>query len=133
MNELSLLDTFFGTPRFNFGQNTCLPSVDVTESKDSYTLMMDLPGRSENDVDLSLKDGVLTISSVKETSSEKKGEKNENFLIKERTISQFKRSFSLPKDIDEENVGATFKNGVLTVTIPRHAQLAEKKIAITAA
>ena len=135
MNELSLLDSFFGNRGFCFPQTGAayMPNVDVAETKDAYVLSVDLPGRTQDDVDLSLKEGVLTISSVKETSKEEKKEENQNWLLKERTYSQFKRSFTLPKDINEENVNATFKNGVLTVTIARREAPAEKKIAITAA
>lgn len=114
------------------------PKVDVTQSKDSYILEMDLPGRSENDVNLELDQNVLTISSVKETNEEKNLDKKDDssdeskWIIKERHTSSFSRRFTLPDDIDSENVKATFKNGVLNITIPRKALAAPKRIAITA-
>ena len=73
MNELSILDSLFNDvfenrmPNFNYSKRMVTPKVDVTQSKDSYILEMDLPGRSENDVNLELDQNVLTISSVKET------------------------------------------------------------------
>lgn len=146
MNELSIFNTLFGDAfdeamRDQFTAQA--PSVDVKENKDSYTLEMDLPGRSEDDVELELDRGVLTISSkkeeTKETSSEDKAEKKNDkeepkskWLIRERRTSSFSRRFTLPDDIDTENVQATFKNGVLNVNIPRKALAAPKKIAITA-
>jgi len=153
MNELSLFNTLFGdhdygfnfpdlvesTPSFN------MPKVDVKENKDSYVLDMDLPGRSDKDINLELKDKVLTISSHKEETKEekspdkkdkdnKKVDENGEWLIRERRTSDFTRRFTLPEDINEEKVNAAFKNGVLTVTIPRKVIApSAKKIAITAA
>lgn len=144
MNELSILDSLFNDvfenrmPSFNYSKRMVTPKVDVTQSKDSYTLEMDLPGRSENDVNLELDQNVLTISSVKETNEEKNLDKKDDssdeskWIIKERHTSSFSRRFTLPDDIDSENVKATFKNGVLNITIPRKALAAPKRIAITA-
>jgi len=144
MNELSILDSLFNDvfenrmPSFNYPKRMVTPKVDVTQSKDSYILEMDLPGRSENDVNLELDQNVLTISSVKETNEEKNLDKKDDssdeskWIIKERHTSSFSRRFTLPDDIDSENVKATFKNGVLNITIPRKALAAPKRIAITA-
>jgi HSP20 family protein len=144
MNELSILDSLFNDvfenrmPSFNYSKRMVTPKVDVTQSKDSYILEMDLPGRSENDVNLELDQNVLTISSVKETNEEKNLDKKDDssdeskWIIKERHTSSFSRRFTLPDDIDSENVKATFKNGVLNITIPRKALAAPKRIAITA-
>lgn len=144
MNELSILDSLFNDvfenrmPSFNYSKRMVTPKVDVTQSKDSYILEMDLPGRSENDVNLELDQNVLTISSIKETNEEKNLDKKDDssdeskWIIKERHTSSFSRRFTLPDDIDSENVKATFKNGVLNITIPRKALAAPKRIAITA-
>lgn len=144
MNELSILDSLFNDvfenrmPSFNYSKRMVTPKVDVTQSKDSYILEMDLPGRSENDVNLELDQNVLTISSVKETNEEMNLDKKDDssdeskWIIKERHTSSFSRRFTLPDDIDSENVKATFKNGVLNITIPRKALAAPKRIAITA-
>ena len=98
---------------------------------------MDLPGCTEKDVDVDLKENVLTISSHIEDKKEEKGkeEKNEDvqYLITERRRSQFTRRFSLPQDIDSENISASFKNGVLSVNIPRKALTQPKKISISVA
>ena len=146
MNALSLFNDwlnndFYGTEGLCSTSN--VPDVDVTESKDAYTLDMDLPGRTENDVSLELNDGVLTIASEKtETKSiEDKNDKHEEkenaekpqYLLRERRRTSFRRSFTLPKDIDAEGVTAGFKNGVLTVRIPRKAEVAPRKIQINIA
>ena len=142
MNELSLLNTIFGNTMddmadYGFRTPYAAPNVDVKENKDSYTVEMDLPGRTEKDVDLELDHNVLTISSTKtenveEEKKDKKDEGKTKWLIKERRTSSFSRRFTLPDDVDAEHVQATFKNGVLNVNIPRKALAAPKKIAITA-
>lgn len=108
-----------------------VPSVDVMETKENYILDMDLPGLTEKDVEINLKNRILSIASKKE---EKKEEKKEgDWLIKERRSSSFTRKFTLPDDIDADKVNATFTNGVLKITIPRKTEEVAKKIAITAA
>ncbi|MCR4627111.1 MAG: Hsp20/alpha crystallin family protein [Treponema sp.] len=142
MNELSLFNTLFNNdfdndmlPEFNFHATYATPKVDVKETKDKYLLEMDLPGRTEKDVNIELDGSVLTISSVKE---EKKESKNENtdknkWLIRERRSYEFSRRFTLPEDVNGEQISANFKNGVLTIDIPRKALPAAKRIAIKVA
>ena len=129
MNDLSLLDTFFGNaPAFYGNSANRLPCVDVIETKDTYEFSMELPGRCEKDVEISLKEDVLTIASIKGEEENKKTDGN--YLIKERKFNEFKRTFSLPKDIDTEKVSACFKHGILSISIGKKPQAAEKKIAI---
>jgi len=137
MNELALFNKLFNDQDYGFPFHTMtaactVPSVDVKETKDSYILDMDLPGKTENDVDLSLKDDVLTIASHNEETTEKKSDKKDEteWLIRERHTSSFTRRFTLPKDVDGDNVNASFKNGVLTVVMPRRPEATEKRIAI---
>lgn len=125
------------------------PSVDISETKDAYTIEMDLPGKTESDINIELDRNVLTISSVKEVEKETSDTENKDseesneaaekpeapvtkWLLKERSTSRFARRFTLPEDIDSENIAASFKNGVLNVIVPRKALAAPKKIAITA-
>lgn len=141
MNELSLFNNFFGDaldamPDFDFGHSAALPKVDVKENADAYTMVMDLPGMSEKDVAIELEHNELTIASHHEDKKEEKsdGKKDEGkWLIRERSASEFRRTFTLPDDVDAEKVAASFKNGVLTVNIPRKALAAPKRIAIEAA
>ena len=148
MNELSLFDSIFGNGMDNvFGgyatRASVAPRVDVKESEKAYNLDMELPGRTENDVNIELDRNTLTISSKEEESVEKSSEdkkekkeekKNgERWLIRERRYSSFSRSFQIPEDVDSENVHASFKNGILSVTLPRKALAAPKRIAIECA
>ena len=105
------------------------PKVDVRETPDAYILDMDLPGLTEKDVEINLKDRVLSISSKMEEKKEEK--KDGEWLIKERRSSCFSRRFTLPQDIDAEKVTAEFKHGVLSVDIPRKPEPQAKQIAIT--
>ncbi|MBQ3800985.1 MAG: Hsp20/alpha crystallin family protein [Treponema sp.] len=141
MNELSLFNNFFddvlpAMPDFTFTRTNSLPKVDVKETKDSYDMYMDLPGMDENDVNVELDHNVLKISSVRTENKEDKGDKNEKeskYLIRERRMTSFSRSFTLPEDVDGSKISATFKNGILALTMPRTSAPAPKKIAITAA
>ena len=141
MNELSLFNNFFddvlpAMPDFTFTRTASLPKVDVKETKDSYDMYMDLPGMDEHDVNVELDHNVLKISSVHTENAEKKNDKNEKedkYLIRERRMMSFSRSFTLPDDVDGSKISATFKNGILALTMPRTSAPAPKKIAITAA
>ena len=141
MNELSLFDSLFNNTMdsvFNNYRTVSVPKVDVKETENAYSLDMELPGRTENDVNIELDHNTLTISSKKEETTEKSEgtEKNNNsgkWLIRERRTSEFSRSFRLPEDVDNENVKATFKNGSLNVMMPRKALATPKRIAIECA
>ena len=141
MNELSLFDSLFNNTMdsvFNNYRTVSVPKVDVKETGNAYSLDMELPGRTENDVNIELDHNTLTISSKKEETTEKSEgtEKNNNsgkWLIRERRTSEFSRSFRLPEDVDNENVKATFKNGILNVMMPRKALATPKRIAIECA
>ena len=146
MNELSLLDSLLGTDDCGLASFPVLascstvPTVDVKETKDAYVLDMDLPGWNENDIALDLDGNTLTIASQnKDSAEDKNSEKKDTaaegtYLLRERNNSGFKRQFELPEDIEGETVHASFKNGVLTITVPRKQVVASsKKINIVAA
>lgn len=125
-NMLDFLPSFEDENRKMFNY---LPSVDIKEEKDAYSLQMDLPGVCEKDVEISLNNRVLSIATKAEEKTEKKDEK---FLLKERRISSFERRFTLPEDVDGENISAEFKNGVLGISIPRKALASSRRIEIKA-
>ena len=137
MNELSLINSLFNdvfdTPAMCH-TTTVTPRVDIEEDDKSYTLEMDLPGRTEKDVNIELDQNNLTITSSKsEQKEEKKEEKKAGkYILKERRTSSFERRFVLPKDVDTENVSANFKNGVLTIFMQKKASEAPRKIEIKA-
>ncbi|PIE97550.1 MAG: molecular chaperone Hsp20 [Treponema sp.] len=109
-----------------------MPSVDVRETEDAYIMDIELPGLDEKDVELNLHDKVLTISSNKIIENEKKSdEKLGEYLIRERTSQSFSRKFTLPEDINSEDVKAEFEKGILTINIPRKPETKPRKISIT--
>ena len=124
MNTLSLFNPTFTPDVFNFFDRELTrttPNVDVRETETAYIMEMDLPGLNEKDVEINLKDRLLSITSVKEATNEdeKKDSTGGQYLIRERRTSSFSRRFTLPEDIDAAQVTANFTNGVLTVNIPR--------------
>jgi HSP20 family protein len=105
------------------------PAVDVVEKEKAYEITAELPGMDESNIDVKFSDGTLTIKGEKR---EEKEEKKKDFYLSERRYGSFQRSFSVPDGVDGDKIEAGFKNGVLTVTLPKtpEAQKSEKKIAI---
>ena len=103
------------------------PSVDIVENDDRYVLEAELTGLTEKDVDLKVEDNLLTISSKK---TEEKKEEKRSYLLRERKDYQFTRSFVLPKDVDREHISASFKNGLLTLDLPKLPETKPRKIDI---
>lgn len=109
----------FGLPSMGFpanSQSLLKPSVDIKENKKSYTISVEVPGVDEGDVKLELAEGALTISGEKKHEKE---EKDEHYHSAERSYGSFKRVLALPQDAKEDDIKAKFKNGVLTITVPR--------------
>jgi len=139
MNAYSLFDSLFddmmGTTPSVYTGSSRTPRVDVTADDKAYYLDMELPGLSEDDITIELDNKTLTIASkeVKETKADKKEKEEKKVFIKERRALNFSRTFTLPDDVDFENIGAAFKNGILTLTMPKIELPKPKKILISAA
>jgi len=103
--------------------------VDTTEDEKAYHVTAELPGLSEKDVEVTFADNTLTISGEKK---EEKEVKEENYHRRERSFGSFRRSFALPVEINESKISASFKNGVMTIELPKSktAQKKAKKITI---
>jgi HSP20 family protein len=104
-----------------------MPLTDIYEDKDDYKIKADLPGIKKDDVKISFSDGKLSISG--ERNQEKKTEEAKCHRI-ERTFGKYYRSFTLPKEIKEDKIKADFKDGQLTVTIPKAEEVKPKEIDI---
>ena len=118
---------------FNDGFNADTPSMwtpraDVAETDENYTVHVDVPGMNKEDLDINFQDGMLTISG--ERKSEVKEEK-ENFVRMERSTGRFYRSFRLPKQIDADRIGATYTDGVLTLTVPKAEETKPRRIEVS--
>jgi HSP20 family protein len=104
-----------------------MPLTDVYEDKDNYMLTMDLPGISKEDVKISYSDGQLSISGERK---QEKESKDGSWHRVERNYGKYFRSFTLPKKIKENNIEAEFKNGQLTITVPKAEEAKPKEIDI---
>jgi HSP20 family protein len=98
------------------------PKIDVEETDKNYRVTAELPGMEEHEVEVLLQDGMLTIRGEKKLENQ-----SENRTFSERFYGRFERQLSFDRDVDQDDVSATFKNGVLTVTIPRTAQAIERR------
>jgi len=108
------------------------PRIDIKETKEAVKISAEMPGIDEKDIDVSVRDGLLTIS------GEKKVVKEENELgyhRTERSYGCFSRDIALPDMVETDSIGANFKNGVLTVTLPKTKKAVEqsRKIPVSSA
>lgn len=108
------------------------PAVDIVEKDNAYEVTAEVPGLDEKDIEIKLSNGNLTIKGEKQ---EEKEEKKKDYYLHERHFGSFERSFRVPESVDADKIEATFKKGVLTVSLPKkpEAQKPEKKIAVKAA
>jgi len=99
-----------------------MPSIDVHESEQAYTVSAELPGIDQKDIQLDLRDNALTIR------GEKRSERNEEdagLRYSERSFGRFERTIPLPSEVDADRVEATCENGVLKITLPKNAKASD--------
>jgi HSP20 family protein len=102
-----------------------VPAVDISETADNILIVAELPGMTEKNIQVEFEDDTLTLRGEKnEEKKEENGDKK--FHLYERTYGAFRRSFTLPRIVNAEKVTAEFKNGVLTITLPKTAQAKAK-------
>lgn len=106
------------------------PKLDVAESKDAVTVKAELPGVEQKDISVSLQEGMLTIKGEKQTEKE---EKDQRYHRMERSYGAFFRSIRLPAAVDASKVTATFKDGVVTITLPKATEAKGTTIPVKAA
>lgn len=103
------------------------PALDLYQNSDAVVAVVEVPGMRKEDIDISLHDGMLTIAGERERSS---GE-SENAERTERFSGKFRRSITLPTRVDAGKVSATYKDGILTVTLPKAEEAKPKKVEVT--
>jgi HSP20 family protein len=111
---------------------TFAPAANFVEKDKAYEITAELPGLDEKDIEVKVANGELTIRGEKK---EEKEEKEKGYYISERRYGSFSRYFRVPEGADPDKIEASFKNGVLTVTLPKklEAQKPEKKIEVKSA
>lgn len=108
-------------------RNRVFPRIDLIENQNAYELKMDLPGIHQKEVEIGVKEHVLTISGKR---GEEKNEDNENVLFSERWEGNFSRSFDLANKIDENQIEAKFDNGLLVISLPKKTEIQPRIINI---
>ena len=103
------------------------PSSDIYEDKENYVLTLDLPGIKKDNVKISYVDGQLNISGERKNEKESK---DGTYHRVERSYGKYFRSFSLPKEIKDDKIDAEFKDGQLTITVPKAEEVKPKEIDI---
>ncbi len=127
------LNTLFELPFWsNFGRQSQLfsgwsPALDLYQNNDDVIALVELPGMRKEDIEISLHDGTLTIS------GERKSETSDGAAERtERYVGKFRRSITLPARVDASKVSATYRDGILTVTLPKAEEAKPKQIQVDA-
>jgi HSP20 family protein len=126
-----LFNTFFDTPASaaaNGPGRRWIPAMDLVETEDHFVLRADLPGLSEEDVNVELEDNVLTVSGERKVEHE---DKKEGYYRVERAYGKFQRSLTLPEGVDAGKIEAAFDKGVLEVRIPKPEERKPRRVAIS--
>ncbi len=104
-----------------------LPGMDVMEDNDKFTITVELPGMKKDDVKITFRENTLVIEGEKKREEEKK---DLNFHRVERHFGKFRRTFTLPTRVDDGKIDAKFKDGVLTITLPKAEEVKPKAIEV---
>jgi HSP20 family protein len=132
------MDRFFDTDRFfndfwpwapmesrhDFGKDL---KVNIVENENDYTLTAEVPGLTEKDIDLEIKDGRMTLKGHVEETSEKE---EEHYRMKEFSRRSFERSFRIGEGVDPENISAKLASGILTVILPKREEAKPKTVKV---
>lgn len=103
------------------------PRVNIAETNDNYMVELELPGVKKDDVKITFKDHILTIEGEKKMTNELK---EDDFIRKESIYGKFSRSFRLPEDVEVDKIDANYKDGILTITLPRVEEKKPKQIEV---
>jgi HSP20 family protein len=104
-----------------------IPAVDIRETDDAVTLLVDLPGMKKEDVQLTLENNILTVSGERRFEGK---EQNESYHRIERAYGAFTRSFTLNHNVQSDKVQASFHEGVLEITLPKQEESKPRRISI---
>ncbi len=123
-------DVFFRSDRREdlWAEGVWVPAVDMFETDDKVVIKAELPGLEKKDISLDLQNGVLTLKGERKSENEVK---EENYYRREMSYGKFVRSFSLPVDVDADKIKAEFKNGLLTVEVPKPEGHKPKQIKVS--
>jgi len=122
-------DPFFRIGRMDDDSRSGMwnPVVDLYEKDDHFMITAELPGVNKDDIKIDLKDRLMTLSGERTADNEVK---EENYYRRERSYGRFQRAFTLPADVDSDNIKAEFKDGVLKVEVPKPEEKKAKPVTI---
>jgi HSP20 family protein len=106
------------------------PKVDMSEDDNNYHINMELPGLTKDDIDVTVENGLLNVEGERKHESEQGGE-NKDFHRVERFYGQFQRSFRLPEGVNDKDINAEFKNGILHLQVPKGEEAKPKQIEVS--
>lgn len=124
----SLFNSFFATPFSTPATTANAPALDVVENDEGYRLKVDLPGMTQDQVEVQFADNVLTVQGKREEASERD---EGRWHVVERSRGTFARSVKFPTNVDPSRVRAAMKNGVLTVAVPKAETARTQKIKVS--
>lgn len=127
------LNNLFEVPAGNLTRQAQLfsgwtPALDLSQNSENVVAVLEVPGMQKEKIDISLHDGMLTIAGERQSSSSDEGDNAERT---ERFSGKFRRSISLPTRVEAGRVSATYKDGILTVTLPKAEEAKPKKVEVT--
>lgn len=122
-----LFESTVGGGKSGTSLTTWAPAVDIHEAEDALVVTADLPGMNESDLDVRVENNTLTIRGERKFESDVK---EENYLRVERTYGSFTRSFSLPNTVKTEGIEASYKDGVLTVKLPKREETKPRQVKV---
>ena len=126
------LDRLFESPYTAATRSECqqfAPALELRENQDSYQVSVELPGVDRKDVEVTLHDGVLSITGERKQETEVK---EDEYVRTERAYGRFQRQVALPQPVNADSVKAAYKDGVLIITLPKSAEARPKPIVISA-
>jgi HSP20 family protein len=128
--ERDLFDRFFGDfalPSQMFEDTEWIPAFDVSETDKELIVKAEIPGMDKKDINVTVSDGMLTIKGEKK---HEKKEENQHYHRVERRFGAFSRTMKLPIEVETDKVDATYKDGVLSITLPKPEAVEPKKIEV---
>ncbi|HSA54878.1 MAG TPA: Hsp20/alpha crystallin family protein [Gemmatimonadaceae bacterium] len=123
-------EAWSGTPSGGWRTRGWLPPVDINETENDIEVQVEVPGMRGDDIDLTVENGILTISGEKRYERQEGSEEKGNLML-ERQYGRFTRSFTLPAQVDAENVTAECADGILTIRLPKRTEARPKRISVS--
>jgi HSP20 family protein len=122
-------ERFFGSVAQAEGSTARSPALDVSESDRSYTVRLEMPGVAKEDVKVSIDGRQVSVQAQSQRDDEKK--EGDRVVYRERSVSSYARTFTLPLEVDQAEAGAKLEHGVLTLTLPKRGSRAGAQLTVS--